>query len=382
MQEQDSDGPLRAYHARCMASDLCFDSMQERAAKALDALSRRLTVLPAVPKRGFRLFGKRPQRMAEAPRGIYLHGGVGRGKTMLMDLFFDCLPITRKQRVHFHAFMQDVHRAINATKTAADAPDSDPIPPLAESIAASAEVLCFDEFHVTDIADAMILGRLFEALFEAGVVPVITSNRHPDELYKNGINRPLFLPFIAMINERLKVIALDGPQDYRQLFLLQARLYHTPLGAGADRALDQAFARLSGHASPEPVILTVQGRTLRVPSAAKGVACLSFQELCEQPLGPADYLALAGFFHTIVLNGIPRLSAERRNEAKRFVALIDVLYEHKVHFICAADALPNELYPAGDGSFEFQRTASRLIEMQSENYVTAIHEVGPKEQDS
>ncbi len=371
MLEHDSGGPLAAYHALCTENDISFDPAQERAAQRLEALHGALAGGAPKPARGFRLFGRR--KAAEAgPRGVYLHGGVGRGKTMLMDLFFDAVQLERKRRVHFHAFMQEVHKAINVANRETEGSD-DPIPVLARQIAEEACLLCFDEFHVTDIADAMILGRLFEGLFTEGVVPVMTSNRHPDELYKGGLNRQLFLPFIEIINDRLDVVSLDGPQDYRQLFLKQARLYHTPLSPAAEAELGRAFERLSGGGALEPVTLHVQGRALSIPRAAKGVARLSFAELCEQPLGAADYLTLATAFHTIVLGGIPRLGKEKRNEAKRFVTLIDVLYEHKVHLICAADAPPSELYQAGEGAFEFARTASRLTEMQSEDYVSERH---------
>ncbi|MSO69606.1 MAG: cell division protein ZapE [Alphaproteobacteria bacterium] len=371
MLEHDSRGPLAAYHALCTENDISFDPDQERAAQALERLCRDLARHAPKPVRGFRLFSRR--KVAEpAPRGIYLYGAVGRGKTMLMDLFFDAVLIERKRRVHFHAFMQEVHKAINVVNRAIES-EGDPIPSLARKIAEDTGLLCFDEFHVTDIADAMILGRLFQALFEAGVVPVTTSNWHPDELYAGGLNRQLFLPFIAMIKERLDIVSLDGPQDYRQLFLKQARLYHTPLSPAAEAELAQAFERLSGGGSLEPVALDVQGRTLKILRAAKGVAWLSFAELCEQPLGPADYLALANSFHTLVLSGIPRLGKEKRNEAKRFVTLIDILYEHKVHLVCAADAPPSELYQAGDGAFEFERTVSRLTEMQSEDYLSEHH---------
>ena len=369
MLEHDSGGPLAAYHALCTENDISFDPEQERAAHHLERLHRALG-MHEPPKKGFRLFGRK--KVVEAPHGLYIYGGVGRGKTMLMDLFFDSAPVERKRRVHFHAFMQEVHRAINAARKEEDAED-DPIPALGRRIAEGAYLLCFDEFHVTDIADAMVLGRLFEALFAEGVIPVTTSNRHPDELYKNGLNRQLFLPFIEMIKERLEVVPLDGPQDYRQLFLKQARLYHTPLGPASTAELDRAFERLSGGGAPEPVTLKVQGRELKISRAAKGVARVNFGELCEQALGPADYLALANAFHTVVLGDVPKLSKEKRNEAKRFVTLIDVLYEHKVHLVCAADAPPSSLYPAGDGSFEFERTASRLTEMQSEDYVSARH---------
>ncbi|MGD9537039.1 MAG: cell division protein ZapE [Alphaproteobacteria bacterium] len=373
MLEIASSGPLAAYRSLCAERNLSFDPEQERVAARLDALSRALAGYVPRPARGLRLFGRR-KAPGEAPRGIYLHGDVGRGKTMLLDLFFEAAPVERKRRVHFHAFMQEVHREINAARRGTNG-EADPIQPLARRIAGEAWLLCFDEFHVSDIADAMLLGRLFEALFAAGVVPVMTSNRHPDALYEGGLNRQLFLPFIAMIKQRLDVVLLDGPQDYRHLFLKQARLYHTPLSPAAEAALDRAFERLIGGVAPEPVSLSVQGRTLVIPRAGRGVARLDFAELCERPLGAADYLALAREFHTLVLGGIPRLSKDKRNEAKRFATLIDVLYEHRVGLICAADAPPAALYPAGDGAFEFERTASRLVEMQSEDYLSQRHTI-------
>jgi len=273
-------------------------------------------------------------------------------------------------------FMQEVHREINALQVSGegDSPrDGDVMAPLIERISGETKLLCFDEFHVTDIGDAMILGRLFTGLIDNGVVPVMTSNREPDALYEGGINRQNFVPFIELVKERMDVIPLDGPHDYRQLFLREAQLYITPLSEHADRALARAFERLSGGGELEPVDIEVQGRTLHIKKAAKGVAMLTFEELCAQPLGAADYLALEAAFHTIILNGIPRMTADKRNEAKRFVTLIDILYEHRVHLVCAADAEPLDLYPAGDGAFEFARTASRLTEMQSEDYIALVH---------
>jgi cell division protein ZapE len=368
MLEFASHGPLAAYRSLCTERDLRFDLAQERVAARLDFLSHALAGHAPRTARGLRLFGRRAAP-DEGPRGVYLHGDVGRGKTMLLDLFFGAAPVERKRRVHFHAFMQEVHRDINAARKGMNG-TSDPIQPLARRIADEALLLCFDEFHVTDIADAMVLGRLFQALFAEGVVPVLTSNRHPDALYEGGLNRQLFLPFIEMIKRRLDVVPLDGPQDYRQLFLREARLYHTPLSPAAEAELERAFERLTGGAAPEPVSLGVQGRMLIISRAGRGVARLDFAELCQRSLGAADYLALARAFHTIVLGGVPRLSPEARNEAKRFATLIDVLYDHRVRLICAADAPPSALYPAGDGSFEFARTTSRLIEMQSEDYVS------------
>lgn len=360
-----------------MEDGIEFDPLQEAVAVRLQSLHEELLAkASAAPQqKRWRLFGKRDEAVTET-RGVYIHGGVGRGKTMLMDLLYAGVNIEAKRRAHFHAFMQEVHREINATQvTGGDngGQGGDVIAPLIARIAAETKLLCFDEFHVTDIGDAMILGRLFTGLLDSGVVPVMTSNRAPDALYEGGINRQNFVPFIELVKARMDVVPLDGPNDYRQLFLREAQLYITPLGEGADKALARAFERLSGGTTFEPVDIEVQGRTLRVEKAAKGVAMLTFEELCAQPLGAADYLALEAAFHTVILNGIPCLTAEKRNEAKRFVTLIDVFYEHRVHLICAADAMPGELYPAGDGAFEFERTASRLTEMQSDAYIALAH---------
>jgi len=367
-----ADGPLAAYHALLMQDGLAFDPVQEAAATRLQALHDALSALSAAPAKrgGLRLFGRRAA--IESPRGVYLWGSVGRGKTMLMDLFFAGAPIGEKRRVHYHRFMQELHRELNTGRVSGDA-SVDPLAPIVDRLAAEARLLCFDEFHVTDIGDAMILGRLFKGLFEAGVVPVVTSNRAPDGLYEGGVNRDRFLPFIDIVKARMDVVELGGEMDYRQLYLREARLYHTPLSAEADAALDQAFERLTGGAELDPVTLEVQGRRLEVPRAAKGVARFSFNELCGQPLGPADYLAIEAAFHTVILDGVPQMTPALRNEAKRFVTLIDVLYEHRVHTIIAADAAPSDLYVEGTGAFEFARTASRLVEMQSEDYVETTH---------
>jgi cell division protein ZapE len=297
---------------------------------------------------------------------------------MLMDLFFASAPVPaeHKRRVHFHAFMLEVHQRLHAWRTRTKGAESDPIPKLAGEIAAETWLLCFDEFQVTNIADAAILGRLFAALFEDGVVVVATSNRPPDDLYLGGLQRELFLPFIALMKERLDVIALDGGVDYRLLRLRGRPVYYQPLNAASAKALDAAFATLTENGddgAPAPCTLTVQGRKLQVPLAAKGVARFTFAELCARPLGAADYIALATHFHTLVIEGIPRLDRDRHNEAVRFTTLIDALYEHKCNLICSAAVPPEALYPEGDFSFEFHRTVSRLLEMQSDAYLTAPH---------
>jgi len=375
------DGPRKTYRAAVASGALKPDAAQEAAAERLQALSERLRRY----RPGRSLFGT----AHAAPKGLYIYGDVGRGKSMLMDLFFASAPMRAKRRVHFHAFMLEIHDAINTwrkldakgklreakglgLKARGSALD-DPIPPVGARVARSAMLLCFDEFHVTDVADAMILGRLFEALFMQGVVIVATSNRAPGELYKNGINRQLFVPFIALIEQKLEVFGLAGPTDYRLERLKSVEVYHAPLDAMADRAMDTAWLGLTDMPKGQAETLSVQGRTLKVPQAAKGVARFSFEELCARPLGAADYLEIAQTYHTVLIDRIPKMGPERRNEAARFVTLIDALYEMKTKLICSADAQPTELYTGGDGSFEFHRTASRLIEMQSADYMALGH---------
>ncbi|MDB5591500.1 cell division protein ZapE, partial [Enterovirga sp.] len=311
---------------------------------------------------------------APAPTGLYVWGGVGRGKTMLMDLFFDSVPIDRKRRAHFHAYMAEVHARIHAWRQdlkAGRVAGDDPIRPVAAALAEEARLLCFDEFVVTDIADAMLLGRLFTALFEAGVTVVATSNVPPEGLYRDGLNRALFLPFIRLLQERTEVWHLESRTDFRLEKIGDAPVYVTPADAAATRALDGLFGRLTGHAETRPAVLTVLGRELPVPAQAMGVARFRFEDLCCQALGASDYLALARSFHTVVLDGIPRLSSERRNEARRFITLVDVLYERQVKLVASADARAEDLYVAETGAeaFEFARTVSRLHEMRSRDYL-------------
>jgi len=349
------------------AGQLSPDAAQMEAAGQLDRLSAAL--LPFGKGRGGGLLGflKRPK----TPRGIYLWGPVGRGKSMLMDLFFEGAQIAPKQRVHFHAFMLDVHARVKVLR---EQEKGDPLPQVARDIARNARLLCFDEFQVTDIADAMILGRLFEHLFAEKVVVVATSNRAPDDLYKDGLNRQLFLTVIAMLKERLSVLSLDGPRDFRMDRLSGVKTWWSPLNEAAAKGLSDAFQRMSGGAKGVVVALAVQGRTVPL-EVRNGVGRATFAELCEKALGAADYLAIAQKVHTLVLSGIPALSPARRNEAKRFVTLIDALYEARVKLIASAECAPGALYPAGDGSFEFARTVSRLNEMQSEAYLSLGHGV-------
>jgi len=311
-------------------------------------------------------------------KGLYIYGEVGRGKTMLMDLFFAASPVVRKRRVHFHEFMVDVHERIHdwrERRRRGEISGEDPIAPVAAALAAEAWLLCFDEFHVTDIADAMILGRLFRRLFDSGVVVVATSNVAPDELYRDGLNRSLFVPFIAMIEEHIDVLRLAARADFRLEKFGDAPVWYVPADAAAKSALDAAWRSLTGGNAAAPRELLVKGHALHVPCAAMGAARFAFPELCARPLGAEDYLKLAHEFHTIVLDGIPVMDFARRNEAKRFIALIDTLYDHTVKLVASAEAAPAALYRADDGfeAREFKRTASRLIEMGSRAYLALPH---------
>ncbi len=354
---------MAAYRRRVAEGALDADPAQRLAVEKLQLLAMRLRDYhPARPKRvGIGLFGWGRDRLEEKPiPGLYLYGGVGRGKSMLMDLFFETAPVSPKRRVHFHAFMQEVHRGIAAAR---ETGVSDPVRPVADAIADGATLLCFDEMQISDITDAMLVGRLFERLFERGVVVVTTSNRAPDELYKDGLNRNLFLPFIALIRERLEVHQLASAVDHRLDRLHGEAVYHCPLGPAATAALDASWTRLVGGPGA-PLTLTVQGRAVTLPAYRNGVARASFAELCQRPLGPADFLAIADAIEVLILDDVPVLAKARNNEAKRFVTLIDALYEAKVRLICSAAAAPDALYPEGEGAFEFARTASRLHEMQ------------------
>jgi len=353
---------LERYRALVKSGELAPDKAQEAAARKLQALGDALAKYR--PGRSF-LFGRRP-----APRGLYLWGDVGRGKSLLMDLFFDNVRLAKKTRIHFNAFMADIHLAIHAER---EKHGDDPIPPVARAIAERTTLLCFDEFQVTDVADAMILGRLFQQFFALGLVVVATSNTPPRNLYQDGLNRQLFLPFIAMLEQKLDVIELKGAVDYRLQRMSGLDVYITPLGPEADTKMDAAWKRLTDTTKGEPASLTVFGRSLRVPQAAKGVARFDFTDLCVQPLAAADYLAIARAYHTLLLDRIPRMDSAMRNEARRFVILIDTLYDEGVKLICSADAQPDALYTSGDGAEAFRRTASRLMEMRSEDYLKRGH---------
>ncbi len=345
------------YEARVAEGRLRADPAQHAVLPVLETLRAWLEA-NATRKVGLfaGLFAKPPQ----PPKGLYLWGGVGRGKSMVMDLFVENLGIAQKRRVHFHAFMQEIHKGMHAARQRGV---DDALKPVAEAVAKELRLLAFDEMQITDITDAMIVGRLFQLLTEQGVVIVTTSNREPEELYKNGLNRALFLPFIAWIRERFVVQELESPHDYRQHRLTGAQVYFHPAGqSGA--AIDAIWADLSGGAQGEPLLLEVNGRAVELPRFANGVGRATFWDLCARPLGPADYLAIAGAVRVLILEDVPQLSASNYNEAKRFVTLIDALYEAKVRLICSAADAPERLYTEGTGAFEFERTASRLREMQ------------------
>lgn len=362
-----TDGPMALYRARVAEGALEADPAQRLAVEKLQLLFMRLADYnPARPKSvGLGRFGWGRERIeARAIPGLYLYGGVGRGKSMLMDLFFATAPVSPKRRVHFHAFMQEMHAAIHRARQTGV---QDPIRPVADAVADGATLLCFDEMQVTDITDAMLVGRLFQRLFERGVVVVATSNRAPDELYKDGLNRALFLPFIGLIKDRLEVHELASTRDHRLDRLAGARIWYTPLGPAADAALDAAWDALAGGPGT-PLQLTVQGRNVTLPAFRMGVGRTSFAALCGAALGPGDYLAVADAVETLILDRVPALNRARANEAKRFVTLIDALYEAKVRLIASAEVPPVALYVEGPGAFEFARTVSRLAEMAGEGW--------------
>lgn len=361
---------LEQYRALVEAGELRPDPEQQAAAERLDVLQR---AIEADSRRGLR----RLFRRSEAVRGAYVWGGVGRGKSMLMDLFHETLAIDAKRRVHFHSFMIEVHQRLRAAR---QSEGGDPIPPVAEAIAQGLRCLAFDEMVVNNSADAMIMSRLFrELIVEHGVTVVTTSNRPPRDLYKDGLNREHFLPFITLIESALDVLELNGPLDYRLERLGDMDTWHAPIGEEATAQLREAFFRLTDYPPEDAAhVPTAEldvggGRTLHVPKSLKGVAVFSFKRLCGEPRGAADYLAIARTYHTVIIVGIPVMGPDMRNEAARFVTLIDALYENKVKLLASAAAEPEDLYPAGDGRFEFERTVSRLNEMQSAEYMAEGH---------
>ena len=365
--------PLQAaYDARIAAGEIRPDPAQAEGLRALLRLEADLAAAPA--NGGLKGLFRKP----EGQRGVYLWGPVGRGKSMLMDLFFASVRVEQKRRTHFHVFMGEIHRLIGEWRTGSAAArktrfgqhkGDDPIAPVADVVAAEGLLLCFDEFQVTDIADAMILGRLFEALFARGVTLVATSNRQPDGLYKDGINRQLFLPFIDLLKDRLEIVAVAGGHDYRLDRLRAAGTWFSPIDPDNRRTSEALWGDLLGPEEETGATLEVLGRKIMLPHAAGGLVRASFASLCSVALGPNDYVALAAAFHTVFLEDVPRLTPSRREEARRFVILIDALYEAHTKLIMLAEAQPAQLYPAGDGAFEFERTASRLEEMRSADWL-------------
>ncbi|HTE38532.1 MAG TPA: cell division protein ZapE [Reyranella sp.] len=374
-------GPVANLAARRAAGQVRADPVQEKIVARLQAVHDQLAAMAAhaPAKQGFwaRLGFGGAEKPPTGPHGLYIWGPVGRGKSMLMDLFFDDAPVVKKRRVHFHEFMLEVHDRLHRRREELAAqgapPEADTIVPIARAIAQETRLLCFDEFQVTNIADAMILGRLFETLFEERLTVIATSNRAPDDLYKNGLQRDRFLPFIELLKQRLEILELGGGRDYRMDRIRELDVYLTPLGAWATAKLDEAFRTLSGGADGEPRVLRTQGRDVPVPRAAPGVAMADYMDWCARPMGAADFLCIADHFHTVILAEIPRMGPDSQDKAARFVTMIDSFYERKVKFVCSAAATPDKLYTEGDGTFEFQRTVSRLMEMQSPEYLALPH---------
>ncbi len=368
---------LDQYEALVTSGAIEPDAAQREVAEALGDLEQKLSSYKPQRKQGLlgRLFGDKDNG---PPRGLYVHGDVGRGKTMLMDLFFQACAVEHKRRAHFHEFMTEVHERIYGFRqqiARGEIADGDVIALTANAIFEQAWLLCFDEFHVTDIADAMILGRLFARLFDLGTVVVATSNVAPDDLYKGGLNRALFLPFIAQISDHMSVVRLDARTDFRLEKLAGVKMWLVPADAAAATALEKAWAKMTGNAPCRSRDISIKGRTLHVPCSADGVARFSFAELCEQPLAASDYLRLARDYHTIMIDRIPVMDYPERNAAKRFITLIDTLYDNGVKLMASAAADPLSLYLATDGveANEFKRTSSRLIEMGSESYLGLPH---------
>jgi len=365
-------------NALTASGELKADAAQLGVAAHLDRILSDLKLRkPAKKKSALGWMFARKAAASPSVKGLYVHGSVGRGKTMLMDMFFQMAPVEKKRRCHFHEFMADVHNRVHAHRQKlknGETKQADPIPPVAAQLLAEAELLCFDEFTVTDIADAMILARLFTELFANGCTLVTTSNVVPDNLYKDGLNRGLFLPFIDLLKQNVDVVSLDSPIDYRMEKVKSLPVYVTPLDGAADQAMDMAWHHLTAGQVVAPVEIEMKGRVVLVPRAAGRVARFTFRDLCEKPLGASDFLAIADRFDTVFIDHIPLLSADRRNETKRFIILIDALYDHTVRLFASAAAMPEDLLGTRKGTegFEFDRTASRLFEMRSADYL-ALH---------
>ncbi|PPR12320.1 MAG: Cell division protein ZapE [Alphaproteobacteria bacterium MarineAlpha11_Bin1] len=365
-----SRAPLNAYLEMIADGRVHRDPAQLFALARLQTLWHELLEYESFNREGSWLgrFALTRRNAARAPQGLYLYGPVGRGKSMLMDMLYDSVPSNRKRRVHFHEFMLEVHKTMHERRKK-DGKIQDPLPKIAKVIAKETWFVCFDEFQVDNIADAMILGRLFETLFEEGVVFVATSNTHPDNLYKGGLQRDRFLPFIDVLKRKIDIVSLDAERDYRRDRLVDMGVYFSPLGPDTDAAVDLAFAALTDNSVGSAEEISVMGRIIQVSQAAKGVGRFQFSDLCGKPLGAPDYLAIANTYHTVILENIPTLPPAKRNEAKRMVTLIDALYEARVNMVVSAAVEPDELCTEGDTAVAFERTASRLIEMQSEEYI-------------
>ncbi len=398
MSDNSTDGlgltPTEYYNQMAAEGEIRPDEEQLRVLTHLDRLYHDFVDYPELADhskglsiKSWRLSNIFGKKNIKPPKGLYLYGGVGRGKSMLMDLFYDCAPVKAKKRVHFHDFMLDIHARLKVWRgmsqkeraaTGARVTGDDPIVPVARMLAQEATLLCFDEMQITDIADAMVIARLFGEMLDRGVVVIATSNRIPNDLYKDGLNRPLFMPFINRIEQDFDVVPLDGPTDYRLNRMQGLQTYYHPVDQVSTDALSAAFFRLTDrnvedrHKVPTDEV-EVQGRKVFVPKAARGVAVFSFKRLCAAALWAGDYLAIARRYHTIIMVAVPKLGTHNRNEAKRFVTFIDALYEHGVKFLCSAEVGPAELYTEGDGAFEFERTVSRLMEMQSQDYLARGH---------
>lgn len=368
-----SEGPLTNFRSEIAAGKIRHDPVQALAVEKLQSLHNALKGYePDTGEAGWKDRFGLGRRRIEAPQGLYIFGGVGRGKSMLMDMFFEDAPLEAKRRVHFHAFMQEVHTRMAGFR-ADEIKVADPIHAVGNAIAKGASLLCLDELQVTDITDAMIVGRLFETLFEKGVVVVATSNRPPRDLYKDGLQRDQFVPFIDLFEEKMDLLELAGPTDYRLEHMRALDAFITPDDEVARAKLENSFKRLTHGHRAHAAVIPVQGRKVEIPKAVEGVAMLGFEDICGRALGPADYIEISRRYHTLIIYGIPRMDAQMKDVARRFITLIDALYEGHVKLICSADAEPPDLYVDGEGTFEFERTASRLIEMQSETYMERDH---------
>lgn len=373
-----TEGPIFTYRKLIESGEIHPDPNQALAAEKLQTLH--MTLKHYEPQMGVTGWKARlllGRKREDPPLGLYMYGGVGRGKSMLMEMFYNASTIKSKQHVHFHVFMNEVHERLHNFREAAKAGKvslkKDPLASLARIIADQAWLLCFDEMQITDIADAMILGRLFEVLFEEGVVIVTTSNRPPSDLYKDGLQREKFLPFIKLFEQKLDISELDGPVDHRLARLRSMKSFLTPADETTDAELKKYFSELTPGVTAVPANIPLKGRKIHIPLAAEGVAFATFDDLCDLPLGASDYLKIAELFHTVVLSRIPKLGPNNRNAAKRFVTMIDAFYEAKINLVCSAETPPHEIYTKGDGAFEFDRTVSRLMEMQADDYIATPH---------